>query len=93
MEVAALLTTVNEANGRVSMHATRRELLEAQAKAAVLPLWTVPLPSPCTNADYEARMAAACRRTAESGVTSIAFGDLFLEDFAHIGSAICGAPV
>jgi diphthamide synthase (EF-2-diphthine--ammonia ligase) len=76
VEVAALLTTVNEANGRVSMHATRRELLEAQAKAAVLPLWTVPLPSPCTNADYEARMAAACRRAAKSGVMSIAFGDL-----------------
>jgi diphthamide synthase (EF-2-diphthine--ammonia ligase) len=78
VEVAALLTTVNGASGRLSMHAIRRELPEAQAKAAGLPLWTVPLPSPCTKADYEARMAAACRRAAESGMTSIVFGDLFL---------------
>jgi uncharacterized protein (TIGR00290 family) len=79
-EITALLATVNEANGRVAMHATRRELLEAQAEAAGIPLWTVPLPWPCTNADYEARMGAACRRAAEAGVTDIAFGDLFLED-------------
>jgi uncharacterized protein (TIGR00290 family) len=78
--VAALLTTVNEANGRVAMHGVRRELLEAQAESAGLPLWTVPLPWPCTNADYEERMAAACRRATGAGVTCIAFGDLFLQD-------------
>ena len=80
VEVAALLTTVNEANGRVAMHAIRGELLEAQAEAAGLPLWQVPLPWPCRNGDYEARMAEACRRAVEAGVTHIAFGDLFLEE-------------
>jgi uncharacterized protein (TIGR00290 family) len=80
VEIGALLTTVNEANGRVAMHAIRRELLEAQAEAAGIPLWTVALPWPCRNGDYEARMAAACKRAAESGVTQIAFGDLFLEE-------------
>jgi uncharacterized protein (TIGR00290 family) len=79
-EVAALITTVNQANGRVAMHAIRRELLEAQAEAAGIPLWTVPLPWPCTNADYEARMAAACRRAVEAGIGTIAFGDLFLRE-------------
>jgi len=78
--IAALLTTINETNGRVSMHAIRRELLEAQAEAAHIPLWTVPLPSPCTNADYEERMAEACRRAAAEGVAIVAFGDLFLQD-------------
>ena len=40
VEVTALLTTVNEANGRVAMHAIRRELLDAQAEATGIPLWT-----------------------------------------------------
>jgi diphthamide synthase (EF-2-diphthine--ammonia ligase) len=34
VELAGLLTTVNEAFGRVAMHAVRRELLAAQANAA-----------------------------------------------------------
>jgi uncharacterized protein (TIGR00290 family) len=80
VEISALLTSLNEANGRVAMHAIRRELLEAQAEAAAIPLWTVPLPWPCRNGDYETRMEAAYRRAAGAGVTHIAFGDLFLEE-------------
>ena len=38
VEVVGLLTTLNEAADRVAMHAVRRELLEAQAEAAGLPL-------------------------------------------------------
>ena len=62
------------------MHGVRRTLLEAQAEAAGLPLWPVPLPWPCTNDDYEARMAEACRRAVAEGFDTIAFGDLFLRD-------------
>lgn len=80
LEIGALLTTVNEAARRVAMHAVRAELVRAQAAAAGLPLWEVPLPSPCSNAEYEARMAAAVRRAADEGFTHVAFGDLFLED-------------
>ena len=78
--MGALLTTLNEAADRVAMHAVRRTLLEAQADAAGLPLWQVPLPWPCTNEDYETRMAAACRRAVAEGFDAIAFGDLFLAD-------------
>ena len=49
IEVAALLTTMNEEFDRVAMHAVRRRLLEEQSRAAGIPLWTVPLPWPCTN--------------------------------------------
>jgi uncharacterized protein (TIGR00290 family) len=76
----ALLTTVNEAADRVAMHAVRSEVLRAQAEAAGLPLLTVPIPSPCPNEIYEARMAAACRQAVADGFTHVAFGDLFLED-------------
>ena len=78
--VAALLTTLNGAVDRVAMHGVRRALLEAQAEAAGLPLWQVPLPWPCSNADYESKMAEACRRAVAEGFDSIAFGDLFLRE-------------
>jgi uncharacterized protein (TIGR00290 family) len=80
LEVAGLLTTVNESFGRVAMHAVRVEILEAQAEAAGLPLWKVPIPHPCPNGVYEAAMAEAVRRAREAGVEKMVFGDLFLED-------------
>jgi uncharacterized protein (TIGR00290 family) len=80
VEVGALLTTVNAAADRVAMHAVRRGLLEAQADAAGLPLWTCDIPSPCTNEEYEAALGAVVRRAVAEGFTHVAFGDLFLED-------------
>lgn len=79
-EVVGLLTTVTEAFGRVAMHGVRVELLHAQAEAAGLPLWEVPLPWPCANADYEARMAQVCSEAVAQGIEVMAFGDLFLQD-------------
>jgi uncharacterized protein (TIGR00290 family) len=78
--VDALLTTINEAADRVAMHGVRRTLLERQAEASGIPLWSIPLPWPCTNDDYESRMADACRRAVAEGFDTIAFGDLFLRD-------------
>jgi uncharacterized protein (TIGR00290 family) len=78
--VAGLLTTVNEAFDRVAMHAVRRSLLEQQAAAAGLPLFSVNIPWPCSNADYEQRMGAAVKQFVAAGFTHVAFGDLFLED-------------
>jgi uncharacterized protein (TIGR00290 family) len=79
-EVAGLLTTVNETFNRVAIHGFREELLERQSEAAGLPLWKVPLPFPCSNEEYEARMAVVCDRAVREGFTRIAFGDLFLEE-------------
>jgi diphthamide synthase (EF-2-diphthine--ammonia ligase) len=78
--ITGLLTTLNMEFDRVAMHSTRREILEAQAEAAGLPLHVVPLPWPCSNEDYEAAMRMACDKAVASGVKAIAFGDLFLED-------------
>jgi uncharacterized protein (TIGR00290 family) len=77
---AALLTTVNEAFDRVAMHAVRADVLRAQADAAGLPLITIPLPWPCSNAVYEERLAHAVRAAVADGFTHVAFGDLFLRD-------------
>jgi len=80
VEVAGLLTTVNEAYARVAMHAVRTELLEAQAEATGLPLWQIPLPNPCSNERYEEAMRGAVERAKAEDIGAIAFGDLFLAD-------------
>lgn len=79
-EIVGLLTTFNDEADRVAMHAVRRSLVEEQAAAAELPLWSVPLPWPCSNQQYESLMAQACAKAVAEGVEAIAFGDLFLED-------------
>ena len=80
VDVVGLLTTINTHFQRVAMHGTRHALLKAQANAARLPLWEVPLPWPCSNETYEHAMSAACASAVEKGISAIAFGDLFLED-------------
>jgi len=80
IEVAALITTVNQEFGRVAMHAVRHELVTSQSQSAGIPLWTVPLPWPCSNDQYEARMRDVCDRAVREGITAMAFGDLFLAD-------------
>jgi uncharacterized protein (TIGR00290 family) len=79
-EVVALLTTINERFRRVAIHGFREELLDLQAASVGLPLWKIDLPFPCSNADYESRMAEVCVRAVAEGLHGIAFGDLFLED-------------
>src|SRR5258708_10346 len=79
-DVCALLTTINQDADRVAMHAVRTAVLEAQARALDLPLWMVPIPSPCPNDVYERAMAGAVARATVEGFTHVAFGDLFLED-------------
>ena len=80
VDVVGLMTTVNAAADRVAMHAVRRELLEAQARAVGLPLHAVDIPSPCPNDVYEAAMAGAIARARSEGVDTMVFGDLFLAD-------------
>ena len=79
-QVVGLLTAFGETDGRVAVHEVRRELVAAQSTAAGLPLWDIALPSPCPNDEYERRMAEVLGKARSSGVTHVAFGDLFLSD-------------
>src|SRR5579863_4104744 len=79
-DVVGVLTTVNEAYGRVAMHGVRDDVLDRQIAALGLPALKVTLPNPCSNEIYQERMAQACARIKEQGVRHIVFGDLFLED-------------
>lgn len=80
VEVAGLLTTLNESAERVAMHGVRRELLRAQGRAAGLPVIEIDLPEGCTDEQYQERMGAALEQAKADGVEAIAYGDLFLED-------------
>jgi len=79
-EVVGALTTVTETFGRVSIHGVRQEILCAQLDAAGLPPTIVPIPYPCPNEIYEARISEAVAGAVRDGITHIIFGDLFLED-------------
>jgi uncharacterized protein (TIGR00290 family) len=79
-EIVGALTTVTETFDRVSIHGVRQEILQAQLAAAGLPPRIVPIPYPCPNAIYEARMGEAVAQAVRDGVTHMIFGDLFLAD-------------
>lgn len=93
-EVVGALTTVNENFGRVSIHGVRRKVLDAQLAAAGLPPFVVPIPDPCPNEAYEARMTRAMAEARRSGITHIIFGDLFLADIrAYREQKLAGAGI
>jgi len=83
-EVLELMATVSEEYRRISHHGVREELLAAQAAAIGIPLAKLYLPSGnsggCTNEVYEGIMNGVMDGYKARGVTTVAFGDLFLED-------------
>jgi uncharacterized protein (TIGR00290 family) len=79
-DVVGAVTTVTETFGRVSIHGVRQEILFAQLDAAGLQRTIVPIPYPCPNEIYEARISEAVECAVRAGITHIIFGDLFLED-------------
>ena len=80
IDLLGLFAVMNQKYKRVSMHATRFEMLERQADAVGLPLQTINLPDPCTNEQCDAIMRQFVIESAAEGIECMAFGDLFLED-------------
>jgi uncharacterized protein (TIGR00290 family) len=78
--IAALLTTVTEDYDRISMHGVQRILLERQVDSLGFPLEEVFISRNASNEEYESNMARVLTRYKEKGVTSVVFGDIFLED-------------
>ena len=92
--MVGLLTTVTAPFARVSMHGVREELLVAQAAETGLPLYRVPIPSPCPNEVYEGAMRKAIEKARQQHVTQMIFGDLFLENVrAYRGKMLDGTGI
>ncbi|HXF95459.1 MAG TPA: diphthine--ammonia ligase [Gemmatimonadales bacterium] len=74
--IATLVNIYDQPTGRVRFHATRHELIAAQAFALGLRLHQHP-----TTADrYEDTFTQALRRLAESGHAGVVFGNIHLAD-------------
>ena len=91
VDVIGLLTTFTEGHDRASMQGVRREVVQAQADAAGLPLVEAWIPRQCDNATYEAAFADGLARAAARwpGLSTIAFGDLLLADVRDWRQALC----
>ncbi len=78
--VNALLTTVNAANNRISMHGVRTSLLHMQAESIGIPLRKVMLPEMPSMSVYDEVMRNTMEALKAEGITHSIFGDIFLED-------------
>jgi uncharacterized protein (TIGR00290 family) len=78
--VEALLTTVTADFDRISMHGVRRDLLESQARRLGLPIHEIAITKAASNAEYESALRGALAGYRDQGITTVAFGDLFLAD-------------
>jgi len=79
-EIISLLTTFTKDYDRVSLHGTRRILLERQAESIGLPLHKIFIPKKASSEEYEQKMKKSLVKFQESGVSEVIFGDIFLED-------------
>ena len=79
-EIAALLTTITRDYDRVSMHGVRTILLEMQAESLGIPLEKVFIRKNSTNEQYERKMSEVMTKYLAAGVSSVVFGDIFLEE-------------
>lgn len=80
INIEALVTTVNSTTNRISMHGVQRSLLEQQAAALQLPLYTVELPEMPGMQQYEQTIHQTNQLLKAKGFTHAVSGDLFLED-------------
>lgn len=76
LEVAALLNFIDAASGRVRFHATRRELIAAQAAATGIPLRQYAT----SWVGFEEAFRAALEELRSEGFAGVAFGNIHLAD-------------
>jgi uncharacterized protein (TIGR00290 family) len=78
-EIVSLLTTITKDYDRVSMHGVPRTLVEQQAYSLGLPLEEVFISKSSSNEEYDSKLAAVLTRFKQEGISTVVFGDIFLE--------------
>ena len=91
VEVVGLVTTITSGYERISMQGIRVDVLHAQARATGLEVIEARIPAAVDNAGYETAFAEALQRAQQRwpGLSTIAFGDLFLADIRAWREALC----
>lgn len=80
LEIKYLVTTINDAADRISMHGVRTELLIKQAESIGIPLYQIRLPEMPGMQEYDEAMHRHLTHFKSEGITHAIFGDIFLED-------------
>lgn len=78
--VEKLITTVNQAHQRVTMHGLRETLLREQTNALGIPSQLIKLPQQPSMEIYDKFMQETTNQLKAANFTHAAFGDIFLED-------------
>ena len=79
-QVLELLTTVTKDNNRVSIHDVQSILVEQQARILRIPLEKILIPKGASDTEYEDEMLKSLKKHRDNGVSSVVFGDIFIED-------------
>lgn len=79
-KIVSLLTTVNSATRRSSMHAIPIPLLQAQSDSIGIPLYLIEYDPEAEIKGYENCMLKAVEHFKKQGVHHFVFGDIFLHD-------------
>jgi len=80
LDIKYLVTTINDAVDRISMHGVRAELLVEQAESIGIPLYQVRLPEMPGMKEYDGIMRKTMEQFRSEGITHAIFGDIFLQD-------------
>jgi len=87
INIKYLVTTVNDAVDRISMHGVRVELLIKQAESIGIPLYQIRLPEMPGMKEYDDTMRYHLSKFRDEGITHSIFGDIFLEDLKNYRDA------
>lgn len=77
--VKYLLSTINGNSNRLSMHGVKEELIQEQADSIGIPLLKVYVYE-ANNSEYEKQMEKTLLTIKAEGISTVLFGDIFLED-------------
>lgn len=78
--ISSLITIVTEEYQRINIHGVRQILLERQSDSLGYPIEKLFIPKKASMEEYESIMRNSLIKYAKSGISSVVYGDIFLED-------------
>jgi len=85
LDIVAMLTMCDEAQGRSRSHGLRPEVLDAQAERLGLRR----VARPCSWATYDAAFVDALGELADDGITHVVFGDILFDEHRRWAEDVC----
>ena len=80
LQVVGLVTTVSRGTGTTSVHEISEHAIDRQALQTGLPVRKMMVEADPVNAEYEESLLATYRDLRKEGISTVIYGDIFLED-------------